>query len=258
MPAGQHSHDPTPRDGQAAAGPRHVLVVDDDPAMREMISDYLGNQNFRVTAVPDGEGMSRVLRDGSVDLVILDMKLGNEDGLDLMRRFGSPPDAPVIIVTGHRLDEADRVVGLELGADDYITKPFSPRELLARVRAVLRRSQAALRRSRDKDKQVRYGFAGWELDMRTRRLTSPAGEVLALTNGEYNLLIAFLRSPQQVLSREQLLAASRVHDEEVFDRSIDVQILRLRRKLEANPSEPTLITTERGAGYMFTASVDVW
>jgi DNA-binding response OmpR family regulator len=201
--------------------------------------------------------MSRVLRDGAVDLVILDMKLANEDGLDLMRRLGSPPDAPVIIVTGHRRDEADRVIGLELGADDYVTKPFSLRELLARIRAVLRRSETADRRLRGKERRVRYRFAGWELDMRTRSLTSPAGNALTLTKGEINLLTAFLRSPQQVLSREQLLSSSRVHDGEVFDRSIDVQILRLRRKLEANPSEPTLITTQRGAGYLFTASVEM-
>ena len=174
-----------------------------------------------------------------------------------MRRLGSPPDAPIIIVTGHRQDEADRVIGLELGADDYMTKPFSLRELLARIRAVLRRSQAGERRPRGKDRHISYRFAGWELNMRTRRLSSPSGEGLQLTAGEFNLLLAFLRSPQQVLSREQLLAASRVHDEEVFDRSIDVQILRLRRKLEANPSEPKLIVTERGAGYTFAAPVQV-
>jgi DNA-binding response OmpR family regulator len=253
MPARQQS--PHPQAPAATAG-KHVLVVDDDPSMREMMSEYLGDQHFRVTAVPDGDGMLRLLQEGDVDLVILDMKLANEDGLDLMRRLGSPPEAPVIIVTGHRRDEADRIVGLELGADDNMTKPFSPRELLARVRAVLRRSEAA-RRAKTSDKRLRYRFAGWELDMRMRRLTTPAGEPLPLTNGEFNLLVAFLRAPQQVLSREQLLAASRVHDEEVYDRSIDVQILRLRRKLEENPSEPRLIRTERGAGYVFTAPVDV-
>lgn len=258
MLAEENAHDPQSqkRGTPGAAAMRHILVVDDDPAMRDMITDYLESQNFRVNAVADGAGMSRVLRGGAVDLIILDMKLAHEDGLELMRRLGSPPDAPIIIVTGHRRDEADRVVGLELGADDYVTKPFSLRELLARIRAVLRRLEAPDHRPRDKIRN--YRFAGWQLDMRSRRLTSPTGDMLPLTAGEFNLLVAFLRSPQQILSREQLLTASRVHDEEVFDRSIDVQILRLRRKLEADPSEPKLIVTERGAGYMFATQVDMF
>ncbi|MGE0006601.1 MAG: response regulator [Parvibaculaceae bacterium] len=235
----------------------HVLVVDDDPGMRRMLTEYLEGEHFRVSTAGNGEAMSGVLRDTPVDLIILDMRLGEEDGLDLMRRLGSPPQAPVIVVTGRRRDEADRIVGLELGADDYMTKPFSPRELLARIRAVLRRSEAARQRLHDKAKRRRYHFAGWELDMRSRGLTSPAGEAVVLTAGEFNLLAAFLNSPEQILSREQLLAASRLHDEEVFDRSIDVQILRLRRKLEADPSDPKLLVTERGAGYRFAARVDV-
>jgi two-component system, OmpR family, response regulator len=234
---------------------RHVLVVDDDPSLRDVVRNYLETQNFQVTTVPDGHGMTRVLADKAVDLIILDLKLANEDGLDLMRGLDQGLDVPVILVTGHRRDETDRVVGLELGADDYLVKPFGLRELLARVRAVLRRSAGL--RSRKGEKRVRYRFAGWELSMRTRSLTSPTGSTAALTAGEFNLLTAFLRSPQQILSREQLLAATRVHDEEVFDRSIDIQILRLRRKLEANPSEPQLIRTERGAGYIFTAPVEI-
>ncbi|MER9682869.1 winged helix-turn-helix domain-containing protein [Mesorhizobium sp. M0184] len=221
-----------------------------------MLTNYLESQNFRVSAVADSRAMSRVLNEKPVDLMILDMRLADEDGFDIMRQLGSPPEAPIIIITGHRCDEVDRVVGLELGADDYITKPFSLRELLARVRAVLRRSGSAQPQPRGK-KPVRYRFAGWELDMRMRRLRSAAGEATPLTAGEFNLLAAFLKSPQQILSREQLLAASRVHDEEVFDRSIDVQILRLRRKLEVNPSEPKLIVTERGAGYIFATAVEV-
>jgi two-component system, OmpR family, response regulator len=235
----------------------HVLVVDDDPSMRDVIANYLESQNFHVSAVSDGRGMARILADKAVDLIVLDLKLSNEDGLDLMRGLDGRSDVPVILVTGHRREETDRVVGLELGADDYIIKPFGLRELLARVRAVLRRSAAAERRSRKNEKRIRYRFAGWELNVRTRTLTSPTGDAVALTAGEFNLLAAFLRSPQQVLSREQLLAASRVHDEEVFDRSVDIQILRLRRKLETNPSEPQLIRTERGAGYIFAAAVEI-
>jgi DNA-binding response OmpR family regulator len=193
----------------------------------------------------------------SHDLIVLDLKLAEEDGLQLVRELRMKSSVPIIIVTGHRRDEVDRIVGLELGADDYLTKPFSPRELLARVRAVLRRAEAARAAPPADGKASRYRFAGWELNRRLRRLTSPSGAAVTLTLGEFSLLSAFLRSPQQVLRRDQLLAATRVHDDEVFDRSVDVQILRLRRKLEANPSAPELIKTERGAGYVFTAPVQV-
>jgi two-component system, OmpR family, response regulator len=235
---------------------QHVLVVDDDVAIRDVISSYLEREDFQVSAVADGKAMARVLAEKPINLIILDLKLAGEDGLALMRAR-SDADIPVILVTGHRRDEADRIIGLELGADDYVTKPFSLRELLARVRAVLRRVETGQRRAREKEKRARYCFAGWELEMRARRLKSPSGEVVPLTAGEFNLLSTFVQSPHHVLSREQLLAASRVHDEEVFDRSIDVQILRLRRKLEANPSEPTLIKTERGVGYILDTAVEV-
>jgi two-component system OmpR family response regulator len=244
-------------DGYLDDAMRHVLVVDDDPSMRDVVSSYLESQNFQVSTVSDGRGMTRVLADKAVDLIILDLKLANEDGLDLMRGLDKGSEVPVILVTGHRREETDRVVGLELGADDYLVKPFGLRELLARVRAVLRRSAAADLRSRKSEKRIRYRFAGWELDMRTRTLTSPAGSAATLTAGEFNLLTVFLRSPQRILSREQLLAATRMHDEEVFDRSVDIQVLRLRRKLEANPSDPKLIKTERGAGYIFAAEVEI-
>src|SRR5262245_19967535 len=234
---------------------KHIVVVDDDPAMRDMLAEYLQSHRFAVTAVAEGQAMDRVLAQRSADLIILDMKLPHEGGLDVMRRLGTPPEAPTILITGHLREEADRILGLELGADDYLTKPFSLRELLARVRAVLRRSEGAGQRARTRAQHLRYRFADWELQMRSRRLMSPAGEHVPLTAGEFNLLAAFLQSPKQILSREQLLAASRVHEEEVFDRSIDVQILRLRRKLEADPSAPKLIITERGAGYRFAANV---
>jgi DNA-binding response OmpR family regulator len=236
---------------------KHVLVVDDDPDMRDVVGSYLEGENFQVSAAPDGKAMARVLGEKPVDLIVLDLKLAGEDGLDLMRSRKAQKDVPIIVVTGHRREEADRIVGLELGADDYLTKPFSLRELLARIRAVLRRAEGGERRARTREKHARYRFAGFELEMRARRLTSPSGEVVTLTAGEFNLLAAFLRAPHHVLSREQLLAASRVHDEEVFDRSIDVQILRLRRKLESDPSEPQLIRTERGAGYVLAVPVEM-
>lgn len=237
---------------------KHVLVVDDDPAMRDLVGNYLESHHFRVSVAADGQAMRRALSAHQpVDLMILDLKLAEEDGLELMRGIGSQVDVPIIVVTGHRRDEVDRVLGLELGADDYMVKPFGLRELLARVRAVLRRAQASERRARQQEKRIRYRFAGWELNVRTRQLMSPTGVVTALTAGEFNLLTVFLRSAQQVLSREQLLAATRVHDEEVMDRSVDIQILRLRRKLEPNPSEPQLIRTERGVGYVFAAPVEI-
>lgn len=233
----------------------HVLAVDDDPAMRAMIADYLADQNVRVSVATDSREMQRVLGAGGVDLVILDLKLGRENGLDIVRALRANSDLPIIVLTGHRCEPVDRVVGLELGADDYLTKPFSPRELLARINAVLRRSVSA--RTDRKTGRTRYRFGGWELNLRTRRLVSSTGENVPLTKGEFALLTAFLQSPQHVLTREHLLAASRVHDNEVFDRSIDVQILRLRRKLEADPSAPALIKTERGVGYVFSSPVEV-
>jgi DNA-binding response OmpR family regulator len=237
---------------------KHILAVDDDPMMRDLVSDYLSKHGFRVSAVADGREMARVIDDRIVDLVVLDLKLGEEDGLKLVGELRTRSKVPIIIITGHRRDEVDRIVGLELGADDYLTKPFNLRELLARVRAVLRRAEADRAGAPGDGKGARYRFAGWELDARRRRVTSPAGASVGLTVGEFSLLSAFLRSPQQVLSREQLLAATRVHDDEVYDRSVDVQILRLRRKLEADPSAPELIKTERGAGYVFTAPVQVF
>jgi two-component system, OmpR family, response regulator len=189
------------------------------------------------------------------NLVILDLRLGQEDGLDLLREIRSHSDIPVIITTGHRRDEIDRVVGLELGADDYITKPFGLRELLARIRAVLRRreaGQAAVQRDLERG---RCRFGAWQLDRRSRRLCDSGGIPVALTKGEYALLIAFLDAPQRPLSREHLLQATRIH-EDVFDRSIDVQVLRLRRKLETDPNAPRVILTERGVGYVFALPVE--
>lgn len=237
---------------------KHVLAVDDDPAMLGLIAEYLHDYDFRVSTAADGRAMAQILAESIVDLVILDLKLAEEDGLKLIRELRCASEVPVIVVTGHRRDEVDRILGLELGADDYLTKPFSLRELLARIRAILRRAEGRGAAPASDEKRTKYRFASWELNLRTRRLTSPAGDPVPLTKGEFGLLAAFLRSPQRVLSREQLLAASRVHDDEVYDRSVDVQILRLRRKLESDPSEPEIIRTERGVGYVFAAPVEVF
>ncbi|WP_207480932.1 response regulator [Arenibaculum pallidiluteum] len=236
---------------------KHVLVVDDDHAMRDLIADFLSSHSFEVSSAADGTAMARILEAKPVDLVVLDLQLGREDGLDLMRSVVARSSAPVIIITGRRVCEADRVLGLELGADDYMTKPLSLRELLARVRTVLRRVEAAERSSRARERRLRYRFAGWELDSHARTLVAPDQQVIKLTAAEFNLLVALLRAPQRVLTREQLIAASRVHPDEVYDRSIDVLILRLRRKLEADPCEPRIIRTERGVGYMMAVAVEI-
>ena len=232
-----------------------VLVVEDDPALQRMILNYFGENNIHTLVACGRQEMVGQLGSTKVNLVILDLRLGQEDGLDLLREIRSSSDVPVIIITGHRRDDIDRVVGLELGADDYLTKPFNLRELLARVRAVLRRFDVGRAAPARDTEHGRFRFCGWQLDCRTRRLTDPAGTPVTLTKGEYALLLAFLNAPQRPLSREYLLQATRVH-EDVFDRSIDVQILRLRRKLERDPSTPRVIQTERGVGYVFTVPVE--
>ena len=233
-----------------------ILVVDDDPAIRRMVGEFLDQYDYGVYLASNGSEMSRYLDECSVDLVVLDMKLAAEDGLTLIRDLRLRSHVPIIALTGARREEVDRIMGLEFGADDYVLKPFSPRELLARIRAVLRRAELRDSLRNENERRARYHFEGWELNMRTHRLTSPWGEPVELTRGEFSMLTAFLRSPQQILSREQLLAATRMH-EDIFDRSVDAQILRLRRKLETDPSNPNLIRTERGAGYMFAAAVQI-
>jgi len=232
-----------------------VLVVEDDPALQRMILDYFVEHNIRTLVASDRREMVSKLGSIEVNLVILDLRLGQDDGLDLLREVRSSSDVPVIIITGHRRDDIDRIVGLELGADDYVTKPFNLRELLARVRAVLRRFEKGGAAPARNPERGCFRFSGWQLDRKTRQLTDPDGAPVALTKGEYALLLAFLDAPQRTLSREHLLQATRVH-EDVFDRSIDVQILRLRRKLERDPSAPRVIQTERGVGYVFAVPVE--
>jgi len=232
----------------------HVLAVDDDPIIREAIADYLGQYEFRVTAVADGRAMQTVLADEVVDLVVLDLTLRAEDGMMLARRLRDDSAIPIIMLTGRR-EEADRVMGLELGADDYLTKPFSPRELLARIRTVLRRRRPEVQHGRPEGIRA-YRFDGWELNLNTRRLKNPDGQPVPLSNGEFSLLVVLLGAPSRVLSRDQLLDMSRLHSDDVYNRSVNTQVMRLRRKLEADPANPRYICTERGAGYLFGVPVE--
>jgi two-component system OmpR family response regulator len=234
----------------------HILVVDDDPQIRELLEEYLTENALRVSVVSSGEQMAKMLADEAIDLVVLDLRLAGEDGMAIARTLREQSAIPIVMLTGVR-DEADRVMGLELGADDYLTKPFSPRELLARIRTVLRRTKGvALAQARQQEVRA-YRFADFELNLRTRRLKRRDGRPIELTNGEFNLLAALLAAPQRILTRDQILEASRVYDNEVYDRSIDVQVLRLRRKIESDPSQPRFIVTERGVGYSFNSPVEV-
>ena len=236
--------------------PTRVLIVDDDPSIRQMVVDYLGDNQMHATALPCGRGVADVTARAMIDLLILDLKLPGEDGLDIARRIRAESNIPIIMLTACK-EEADRVMALELGADDYLTKPFSPRELLARIRSLIRRSRAHETVADGLAKIRAYRFAGWELNVRLRHLKSPHGEVMKLRNAEFNLLAAFLASPQRVLTREQLLRMSHLHDDEVYDRAIDTQVGRLRRKLDVHDGPQELIHTERGAGYVLTVSVEV-
>ena len=238
----------------AAAQPhaaRHVLVVDDDADLRQHISQYLTEHGFVVHAAADGTGMARELAARPIDLVVLDVMMPGEDGLSICRRLSDEGGPPVIMLSAMG-EEIDRVLGLELGADDYLPKPCSPRELLARVRAVIRRRQDS--QTGNEKKGRAYHFLGFTFDTVRRQLRAPNGVGILLTAGEYSLLSAFLEHPQQVLSRDRLLDLARGGEADVFDRAVDVQISRLRRKLHAC-CEEEIIRTHRGSGYLFDAKV---
>ncbi|TXH84877.1 MAG: response regulator [Rhizobium sp.] len=230
----------------------NILIVDKDRTFGQILVDYLGRNDLSARQVTTRKDALECQEKGEPDLIILDPQLRNEDGLDVLKTLRRATDIPVIIVTEDKLDEVDRVVGLELGADDYLAKPLGLRELLARIRAILRRQAHALAPRRSDRGKFRFG--GWELRLKTRELKDPRGQPVPLTKGEYALLIAFLEAAGRPLSREYLLQATRIH-EDIFDRSIDVQILRLRRKLVDDASRPQLILTERGVGYTFALPV---
>ena len=232
----------------------HVLVVDDDLDMCNQLSDYLRKNDFQVTAVNTARQMLDFIAREAVDLLLLEPRLRGEDGLRLTRIVRESSSMPIVVVSG--CDEVvDRVMGLELGADDYITKPFVPRELLARIRAVLRRCKVEVTGPSRENTPRAYRFGEWELNVRLYRLNSPDGSRVEISRGEIGLLRALLSSPQRILTRDQLLELTHIDGAEVYDRSIDSQIMRLRRKIEADPAKPQFIRTERGAGYYFDAPV---
>jgi DNA-binding response OmpR family regulator len=233
----------------------HILIVDDQQEICDVVQEYLTGEGYRVSTAHDGGEMRRLLSQWPVDLVILDLMLPGEDGLMLARSLRNESGIGIIILTG-RGETVDRIIGLEMGADDYLPKPFHLRELLARVKSVLRRVQS---RSRGDAHPIRphARFAGWNLDLSSRELLSPKGEEVRLTTGEFDLLAAFVSNANQVLTRDRLLDLARNREAGPFDRTIDVQVGRLRRKLEDNPQNPTLIKTVRGSGYIFTPPVDM-
>lgn len=232
----------------------HLLIVDDDREICSLLSGFLNRHGYRVSTAADERELHRAMAVARIDLIILDLMLPGKDGLTLCREIRAGSATPIIMLTAMG-EEMDRIVGLEMGADDYLPKPFNPRELLARIKAVLRRAGTSRRRPRAGDDTV-LRFAGWQLDLTKRRLISPEGALVELTTGEFELLAAFVEHPNRVLSRDQLLDLARGRTATSFDRSIDVQVSRLRRKLEPDPKVPQLIKTVRGGGYLFTPPIE--
>ena len=230
----------------------HILVVDDDQRIRQMLTRYFEQEGYRVSVAADGAAMRAQLND-SVDVILLDVVMPGEDGLTLAREIRASSDVGIIMLTG-RDDVLDRIVGLEVGADDYIAKPFHLREVLARVKSVLRRRERPTMPSGTADEVIR--FEGWRLDVARRQLVSPTGEDVALTTGEFDLLAALARHPGRVFGREALMDLTRGRSWETFDRTIDAQVARLRKKIEADPKNPMLVKSVRNVGYVFTGKVD--
>jgi two-component system OmpR family response regulator len=228
----------------------HILVVDDDLEIRELLAHFLREHGYRVTLAEDGKALFQALEVELPDLVVLDLMLPGEDGLSLCRRLSSDHSLPIIMLTAVA-EDADRIVGLEMGADDYLTQPFNPRELLARIRAVLRRTGATGAVAEGH----RVSFEGWNLDLGRRELTRADGALVPLSAGEFRLLQVLAEHPQQVLSRDFLLERTHGRESGPFDRSVDIQLSRLRRKIESDPKEPAIIKTVRGGGYVFSLPV---
>ena len=232
----------------------HILVVDDDAQIRSLLSEYFEKNGYRVTAVGDGRGMRAALKGAQPDIVILDLMLPGEDGLVLCRDLRARSNVPILMLTA-RGEDTDRIVGLEMGADDYVPKPFHPRELLARVKSILRRARA-LPDNLQPERAKAFRFAGWTLDIATRSLTSPDGVLVDLSGTEFRLLRVFVDHPNRTLTRDNLIDLMLDRDAGPFDRAIDVQVSRLRRRLRDNGKEPTLIKTVRGQGYVLAAAIE--
>ena len=232
----------------------HILVVEDDREISALVARYLKANDFRVSVAADGKEMDKRLADGRFDLIVLDLMLPGEDGLAICRRLRRDTRIPIVMLTA-KGDELDRIIGLEMGADDYLAKPFNPRELLARIRAVLRRVVEAADTSGEGTVR-QFAFAGFRLDALARRLTSPGGAEIALTGAEFDLLLVLVERPGRVLSRDRLLDLTQGRAAGPFERSIDILISRIRRKMEADPHHPEMIKTVRSGGYMFTAEVE--
>jgi len=235
--------------------PDQILIVDDDAEIRSLLGEYLRKNGYHAGVVADGKAMWAALARSKVDLIVLDLMLPGEDGLTLCRKLRAESDTPVIMLTA-RGEETDRIVGLEMGADDYIAKPFSPRELLARIKSVLRRTRSLPRNLRADDARA-INFAGWRLDVVARHLLSPEGVVTPLSGSEYQLLRIFLSHPNHVLTRDQLMLLSKGREADPLDRSIDIQISRLRQRLGDDPADPRIVKTVRGEGYVLAVPVEV-
>ena len=231
-----------------------ILIVDDDAETRRLLTEYLQKQGYRVTSAADGRGLRKMLDTARPDLVVLDVMLPGEDGLELCRNLRTRSNLPVIMLTA-RGEETDRIVGLEMGADDYLAKPANPRELLARIKSVLRRARS-LPENLEPEAVKSFRFAGWTLDAATRNLTAPDGVVVPLGGTEFKLLRIFLAHPDRVLSRDQLIELMISRDAGPFDRAIDVQVSRLRQRLRDDAREPRIIKTVRGEGYVLAAKVE--
>ncbi|MBF0147107.1 MAG: response regulator [Magnetococcales bacterium] len=233
----------------------HILVIDDDPDICQLVGDFFQKNGFQVTTANNGKGLQELLDRMKIDLIVLDLMLPDEDGLVVCRNLRSRSNIPVIILSA-RGEEMDRIIGLEMGADDYLPKPFHPRELLARVKSVLRRARALPEDACEDDSSAHYRFSGWTLDVPTRQLYTPSGDKIFLSGGEFALLRVFLNHPNRVLTRDQLLTFSHGREIEPYDRTIDMQISRLRRRLRDDPKSPELIKTVRSLGYVFSTRVE--